>query len=234
MYDNASESYSESRYFGRVDSYIKYLFATRQARIIDFFRLIYGRQEILSVFEVGCADGALFRRLQDVFPDKLSRLAGVDISQKMLDVARRETAGVLTPDFYLRGREPEDPDKRYDVVVETGVHIENLESELAYIQSHLVKQGYTVISLASSKSLFTRFKLTDKAYVRDYLSYKRYREMLEKHFKILGSKSYCLFIPKLWAIPILARLLQPALDHLLAPFVPELFHEKLYLLRLRT
>jgi hypothetical protein len=88
-----------------------------------------------------------------------------------------------------------------------------------------------VYSSAGKNSLHAKIKLTDKKYAEDYLSYPEYEAIISKYFNVVSSEIYGLFIPKLWVFPRLARKIQPTLEIMFRRILPNLFHEKIYLLK---
>lgn len=228
FYDKESGIYTAKRYPNLVESYTQYIFRTRLNIFLSFLKK--GQHVIPpnpSVFEIGCADGIVFKSLEESFPHRFPKLVGVDISPGMVAEATKQNTNNNTS-FALRDNVPP---ALYDMVLEIGVHVYDLEAELAYVAQFLKPQGYFVYSAAGAKSLYKKIKMKDKDYSNDYLPYSSGEEVLRKYFSIEDSAVYGLFVPKLWQIPALGRFLQPVVDSIFQFIAPELFHEKLYLLK---
>lgn len=228
FYDAVSGDYSTHRYTLVTESYSQHIFKKRR----DLFLVMLGSIEKnlpkdASILEVGCADGVLFKAVEEKFPGRFSKLVGMDISPKMIEEAKKQNTNPKAV-FYLKDQMPTDT---YDLVIELGVHPFDLDAELAYASSHLRSRGYFLYDLVSSESLFTKIKLKDKPYIKDYQSYRSYETSLRKYFSIIQASVYGLFVPKLWAVPAIGRNLQPVFDTVFKKIAPELFHEKIYLLQ---
>ena len=225
-----SLEYSHVRYAPPINSYVKYVFTTRLRLFLDLLeKAIDGRQN-LSIFEIGCADGILFKNINKSFPGAFSSLVGIDITPDMVEVARREK--ISQAEFYLRGEDP--AEKSYDVIIEIGVHTVDVEEEIAYVKSKLKPGGYYIKTFSSRRSTQSQFKLRGKPWLADIKTYPEYGQILAKHFEIVSSPVYCLFVPKLWSLPWpIALSLQKTIDFICRPFVPNIFHEKIYLLKSR-
>jgi hypothetical protein len=109
-----------------------------------------------------------------------------------------------------------------------------LENEIQYLKQHIKRGGYYVLTMAGNSSLHARIKVKDKPYFADLDSYMKYESVLRKYFDIIYSKPVGLFVPKLWAFSALARKIQPILDVIFQKILPNLYHEKVYILRLKS
>jgi SAM-dependent methyltransferase len=227
-YDKASSGYSDIRYKGITKSFSQYLFKKRRDL---FLTLLEGVEKNIpqnaTILEIGCADGVLFKAIEEKFPNRFSKLIGMDISPKMIEEATKQNINHKAS-FFLKDDLPFD---KFDVVIELGVHPFDLDTELSYASEHLKTKGYFFYNLVSSKSFFVKIKLKDKYYVKDYKTYYFYEQFLKKYFVTIRTKVYGLFVPKLWSIPFIARFIQPAVDFVFGHIVPELLHEKIYLLQ---
>ncbi len=227
FYDKESVQYSKKRYEGDLLSYTQYIFRRRCTLFIGYMKKIAAQEKPVSVFEIGCADGVIFKNMAPVLGSAVTQMVGVDVSSGMI-----KEAALQNPDkkmsFFLRGEEPA---AKYDVVVELGVHIEKLSDEIAYVKTRLAVGGYFIYSAASPNTLFTKIKMRGKEYVKDYLTYEETEKILAEHFEIIASEPYGFFVPKLWAVPSVGRTLQPFFDALVKYILPDLFHEKVYLLK---
>ncbi len=232
FYDKESGQYARKRYEGSMSTYTHYVFRKRMSIFFDFISYILKNspENKKSLFDIGCADGIVLFQLDERFGDRISSIDAVDISEGMLNVARSKTSDKKFS-FYIRGNEPQ---RTFDIVSELGVHVVDIGKEMEDVMSKLNKGGYFVYSTANRNSIFARLKLHGREgteYVNDYRSLVETEKVLTTKFEIVKKVSYGLFIPKLWSIPFLARIIQPAVDFILGPFVPSLFHETLYLLR---
>jgi len=228
FYDKESGIYTVKRYPNQIESYTQYIFRRRLNILLSFLKK---SEQVIpinsSVFEIGCADGVIFKFLEESFPHRFSKLVGVDISPGMVAEATKQNTN-KNASFILRDTAPVE---RYDMVLEVGVHIYDLEAEIAYIAQFLKPHGYFVYSAAGGSSLYKKIKMRDKEYSKDYLPYSSAEEVIKKYFSIEDSVVYGLFVPKLWQIPALGRFFQPIFDWIFQFIAPELFHEKLYLLK---
>ena len=228
FYNQESEQYSQKRYGGQVDSYVKYFFNQRLNLVLTMLHRISKGRSDMSLLEVGCADGVVLRQTKRTLSEKFTRLVGVDIAENMIARARILSVG-MGIEFFSKNQTL---NEKFHTILLVGFMTGPLiELERAYVNEHLKDGGYAIISLAGRHSLQARLKLQDKPYLADYRTYREYRELLEKNFEIINTQYYGLVIPKLWRFPKLARFLQPALDSIGTFLFPELMHEVLYLLR---
>ncbi len=226
FYDSESSQYTKKRYDGKTESYFQFLFKRRRQILLGFIGSL--KPVDWRLLEIGCADGVLLKKLVQKFPEGFKSLVGIDISPKMIDKAIETTKNPIVT-YHLRDEE-KDSESKYDLILELGVHVYNLEEEMLFVSKKLPRDRYFIYSAASRNSIHARIKLKDKEYLKDYMSYDGYEKILRKYFRIVSSKPYGLFIPKLWAFPALARIVQPIVDALLRNVIPSLFHEKIYLL----
>jgi len=232
-YNEESTKYSYKRYEGVTDTYVKYFFRRRLALVLNYLAAmrLNVREDGPHLLEVGCADGVVLRKIALKTPGKFGKLVGVDIAEDMLVQACLVTKDSNISFFH----KSETPIEKFDVALAVGfVDPGHWQEEKNYLLKHLKPGGHVVISLGARYSLHARLKLVGKDYAKQYLTYKEYDKLLTYDFEIVAKRYYGLFVPKLWAIPTLARLLQPVFDRLLAPLVPGLFHECLYLLRSKS
>lgn len=228
FYNKESSTYSSKRYTEKPKGYSHYIFGTRKKFLLDFLNEGFkSLPDKLDILDIGCADGVMFRLLEDKFPGKFKKLVGVDISPKMIEEAKKQNGNPNTF-FCLRDEAPED---KFDVVTELGVHPHDFSAELSYVEKHLKPGGLFIYTLTSSDSIYVHLKIKDAPYVKDYKKYYEYEEELSGRFNVQNSKAYALFVPKLWSLPVLARIMQPMIDKLFQHITPNLFHEKIYVLR---
>lgn len=230
-YNKESTVYSSRRYSGLTETYVNFFFKKRLSILLDYFRKdICDKKKKIDLLEVGCADGVLVRNLKKEFPDCFSKIVGIDIALEMIKVADRLSGDDITS-FFVRGNEPRG---KYDVIMAVGfLSLPMFKEDFPYIKNNLRKGGYFIWSLAGKNSLHTKIKLSGRGYVKGFCTFKEYEEFMSMNFEIVASEPYGLFVPKLWAFPSIARVLQPIFDWMFKRFLPELFHEKLYLLKLK-
>lgn len=227
FYNEESGQYSKKRYEGQTLSYFQFLFKRRRELFLGLIRQISPQLKNSNILEIGCADGVLIKKLLQKFPDVFQSIVGVDVSPKMLELAKKTTNDPKVK-YFFRGEEPE---AKYDLVIELGVHVQDFDEEMHFVSDRLNNAGYFIYSAAGKSSLHAKIKLRDKEYARDYLDYSQYENIIKKYFEIIHGQVYGLFIPKLWSIPVLARIVQPIIEVLLSNIFPNLFHEKIYFLR---
>ncbi|MBX4195343.1 methyltransferase domain-containing protein [Candidatus Parcubacteria bacterium] len=229
FYNQESTTYSSRRYEGETDTYTKFFFRKRLDIIISYIKNYIVSLESPSILDVGCADGIVIKKIEGKFPGKFKKIVGIDISPEMINEARKRNNSENVS-FYIRGEEPQNHD--FDAVMEVGFLYKPLfESEFSYAKSQLRTGGYFICSIPNKYSTQAMIKLRDKKYYEDYMSYRNYEKILRQHFTIVKKVPCGLFIPKLWSFPVLARIIQPIIDSLFIYIAPELYHEKIYLLR---
>lgn len=229
-YNKEAILYSKKRYPDLTIDFSQYLFKKRLNLLLDFISVL-GRnknREYRNILEIGCADGFILKRLASEFIF-LKRLIGIDTSKNMI-----QTAIALNNnnkcEFHLRGEEIE---KKFDLIIEVGVlNLVNIKKELDFVFEHLDDESYYICSLANINSLRSKFKFN---YHNDgfehLLSFVEYEDIIKEKFIIEKEKAYGLFIPYIWKIPIVARILQPIGEWLFNRLFEGVFHEKIYLLR---
>ena len=227
FYNDESEQYSRKRYEGETMTYFQFLFKRRRQLFLGLISRISGELKDSDVLEIGCADGVLVKKLFQKLPNIFKSIIGIDVSPLMLERAR-ETTKDPKASYFLRGEEPEG---KFKLVIELGVHVQNFDDEMLYVCQKLESNGCFIYSASGRNSLHAKIKLSKEKYVVDYMDYPEYEKVIRKYFEIISAEPYGLFVPKLWAIPSIARLLQPFLDSVFKNTFPDLFHEKIYLLR---
>ncbi len=236
FYDDASKNYSRNRYSLVSVSYINFFFKKRLKIVVNQISNIisnnYHNQDNLTLLESGCADGVVINKIIKEFPNRFSVYVGTDISQGMIDEAIKQNK-FENVRYYLKGKE--DGDLKYDIVLAIGYLSPGIfDQEFGYLLSNLKKDGFLIISLASRNSIYTKLKLNNKEYIRDYWSHNEYYKYLSKRFDIVSISTCGLFIPKLWKFPYIARIFQPVIEDILDIFIPNLYHEKIFVLKIRN
>jgi SAM-dependent methyltransferase len=240
FYDDESAIYSEKRYADKAGTYVQYFFNCRLAIVLKAIAARVSDKKIfpgtgLTLIDIGCADGVMTRKIAESFPTAFSKLVGADISMPMIDKARSLTRDPRIS-FFIKDSAygTDEPHEKFDIALGLGYLTSAIfVQETDFVRKHLVPGGLYICSFAAKGSLRARLKLKGQPYLKDYLSYAGYRSMLAKRFEIVNEIPYGLFIPKLWAMPSLGRALQPVIDAVFAHIVPGLFHEKIYVLRLK-
>lgn len=227
-YDDESDKYSQKRYPTLALNHTHFLFKRRLELLLGLLRKV-GLSG--SLLEIGCADGVVLTQLQRDFP--AVQLSGVDLSPGMIAAAKRHDSSgtirfALRDDAAVKGG-------TFDVIVEVGVlNLTDFSTELDFTERALKKDGYYVCSLSSRTSLLAVLKPDTISAYRHLESYREYEQVLSQKFVILARIPYGLFVPHLWKVPSLARVLQPFFDLLCRFIAPDLLHERIYLLRKRT
>lgn len=228
-YDDEARVYSEKRYPQRAVTYPQFLFTHRRELVLGFLRrVIENTSAPRSLFEMGCADGILLRSVSVRYPGAFSAMLGADISRPMIDAARALTVDD-TIQYAMRDSLPRSGS--YSCVMEIGVAaiILDTRDELAMLAGQLAPGGYALCLLRGHDSIV--FLLGRGGADRSlFKSYKEYEQMVQEFFTIIDSRSCGIYVPLLWKIPALARLVQP-LAEIIGRIFPSLAHERLYLLR---
>lgn len=230
-YNQESNRYSSKRYDGIVDTYVKYFFKRRLAIALEYILFLYPASYIsdLDILEDGTADGVVLRQIGSQLAPEVGRLVGVDIAENMITRAK-----ALSPDNYEFYVKSDTPRYKFGLVLAIGFVSPSMwHEESAFIKDHLREGGHVIMSLGSRKSLHAYFKLKGKSYVQDYLLYRECRQLLEKEFRIVKEIRYGIFVPKLWAFPVIARVVQPIVDTIFTRLIPDFSHEALYLLEMK-
>lgn len=227
FYDRESVDYSGKRYPKKTSSYTQFFFRKRLSIVLKFLDSIVTDRRDISLLEIGCADGVVIDSIYKRFPNTFSKMIGIDTSPKMIEVARN--AHKDNP-FTFEVRENFSDNSPKDVIVEVGViNYAGFLDELDFSSLHLKSGGIYIISLAGTDSIWNKLKKEGSRY-KNFLSYADYEQEMRKKFDIIRISSVGLFIPYLWKVSVLGRLLQP-LETILRPLAPNIFHEKVYLLK---
>lgn len=225
FYDAESAQYSGKRYPARARTFTQFFFKERLRRTLgEIGRFVSGKQG-LSVLEVGCADGVVARAIWKAHGGAFSNILANDIAPEMVRIAQERNAD--TPiHFEQRTGHEVGP---YDLIIEIGVlNFSTLKDEYAEVERLLAPDGRFICSLSSTTSLQHRLKGSDG--YRHLRSYREYEKELTERFDIVRAIPVGFFVPWLWKMPPLGRLLQPLVDHLGAFLMPNGAHEKVYVL----
>lgn len=230
FFNTASSSYSSNRYPVVSQSYTQHFFKKRLSVVIDLLR---DSPEFtgtgFSVLEIGCADGVVLRNIYESFGQVFSEYTGIDTSPKMIEVAEREHGDVP---ILFKVRERYAGTKQHDLIIEIGVlnYVPSIRDECMYVHRALKDTGIYVCSLAGTNSIWNKIKSGDKGY-SSFLSYEEYQSLLQRYFTIEKEIPVGFFVPLLWRVPSLARIIQPIIEWVFEPILPNLFHEKVYILK---
>lgn len=233
FYNKESCSYSEKRYLGDTNNFIKFFFKKRLSLSLYFLkrgieRYFKGRQ--VNVLDIGCADGYVMGVVHKDLSLSLGKLVGIDTSPDMITEARSAFSGNPSFNFFVRGDEPAG---QFDVIVELGVPLSDWREEFTFVVSKLTDGGVYIFSTPGSKnSLYSRIK--KDFHIAHPLSFSEFDSLAQEFFEIQESKPYAFFIPLLWRFPSVARILQPIIEIVGSLIAPNLCHEKMYVLRKRT
>jgi predicted TPR repeat methyltransferase len=228
FYNQESTRYSQKRYPKVAQTYTQFFFNQRLDLTKRFFKeIVLHEKKKLSVLELGCADGIIVRELSAAFPDSFSKLVGVDISLGMVEEAKRLNT---LPNASFMLREEYKNQQPADIVNETGViNYAGFDADTAFASDNLKEEGYYILSVAGTGSL--RNMLKHESDFADFRSYKEYEAILRKNFAIVAQVGCGVFIPLVWRLPTLARLIHLMIEPVVGSLMPGLCHEKLYLLK---
>ncbi len=227
FFNKESSAYSIKRYVEKPISYTQFFFAKRLSVTLKMIGNFVGGKKELSLLDIGCADGIVVNEIYVKFPNTFASLVGIDTAPEMINTASKKYS---SRPFVFQTRENFSDISKKNVIIETGVvNYADLSEELEYANSRLEKDGIYIVSLAGTDSLLNRAKKEDNGY-RNFLSYAKYEKEIKNKFEIIRAVPVGLFLPFVWKLPTLARLLQP-LEIIFRPISPNLFHEKVYLLR---
>ncbi len=228
FYDKESAGYSDKRYNSVPKTFVQFFFQERLRHVISLVGAFSEDKKNLLLLEDGCADGIVAQKVHACFPDRFGRVIGTDISPGMVEEARKLNRNSKFS-FFLKKDLPEN--SAADIFLAVGFVSPGIfDDEFSFIKKHIGKEGIVILSLVSGASIYARTKLQDREVTKDYWDFKKYRQFFKKDFEILVAVPYGLFIPKLWAFPRLARMLQPVFETIFRIF-PGLFHETLYVLK---
>lgn len=228
-YNQESSQYSKKRYDKNIDTYVKFFFNRRREIVFQILKEITKNKKNLLLLDIACADGVMSRSIEKNFPETFSKIVGTDIAPEMVVQAQKLSGDDKKFSFFVKG---DCPEVEFDIVIATGYLSAGIfDNEMAFLDKRIKKDGLYICTMASSKSIYARLKTYNKPYYKDYRTYSQYRKMLVEHFEILEQYPYGFFVPKLWAFPIIARRVQPIIENLFKNIFPNLFHEKVYLLR---
>lgn len=207
-------------------SYVQFFFKRRLAITKSYIRqIVQEKSTPLTLLEVGCADGIIIRSIEKEFPTAFSALVGIDIAAEMVEEARRQNV-FSNVEFFTRDAYQEV--SPVDLIIETGViNYANFEEEMAFAHVHLKTGGHYLFSIAGTGSIRNRLK--QEGSFADFRSYREYDRLVRMHFTVRGVQGCGLFIPYIWRVPVLARIIQGVLDPMVGWLLPSLCHEKVYL-----
>ncbi len=226
-YNKESVVYSQKRYPVTNTQYTHSFFNKRLEHIIYLLKKIVENKTNLSLLEIGCADGIIIGRIHDTFQKNFSLFVGIDISPEMIRVAQ----GRFNNDIIFYTRDNFTVRELKDIIIEVGViNYAILKEEIVFSRKLLRDTGYYICSYAGSDSLFNKLK-KNKDEFNNFVSYQEFENVLKNNFNLVRVIPVGFFIPYIWKVPCVARFIQPVIEKILKPFVPNLFHEKIYLLK---
>ncbi len=229
FYDEESKNYSRRRYPKVATNYIQFFFTRRRELVLDLLsRAVERTATPRSLVEIGCADGILLRSVQERIPKAFDQLVGIDIAEGMIAVAKDITND---PAISYEVRKDFISGRKFTVAMEIGVGELTLrtEAEAEWAATQLTPGGYFLCGFAGRDSIVARL---DKAAARrgHLNTYATYEVALRKYFSIVDVRAYGFYVPFIWRVPFLARIVQPVAEVFGAAF-PDLCHEKVYLLQ---
>jgi len=226
FYNKESGQYSSKRYPPVAQTYVQFFFKRRLDVLLKLLSKRYAGRSGMNLLDVGCADGIVVRGIEADLGGVFSQMIGIDIAPDMIAAAQKFNSSPNIS-YFIRGQEPST--MTYDAIVETGVaNYTDFDAELKYADKALKPGGYYFLSIAGKGSLNDRFG-RGVGY-DNFLSYKEYESRISSKFVIEDAAAVGLFLPIVWMIPPLARLIQPALEAIFS-IASGLFHEKIYVLK---
>lgn len=229
FYNEISATYSRDRYPVKARSYGQFFFKRRLAKALEVLQeKISDTERQYSLLEVGCADGIVIRTIYDRFAAHFSLLHGVDVSPKMIEAAKDNHA--QTPITFAM-RDSGEEKTSYDLVVEIGViNYTDVAEEIERAYAATKDNGYYIASYAATDSLWHALKPGNKGF-NNLLPYSAFEALARKYFTIEKAIPIGFFIPFLWKFSALAAPIQAVIESLCSRILPNLAHEKIYLLR---
>ncbi len=228
FYNAESNKYSAKRYPSRATTFTQYFFKERLAQTLS---LIAAMPEAVrhETLEVGCADGVVARAIWQRFSHSICTIAAIDISPGMIAAAKRHNDDTS---IQFSVREGTALSGRYGLVVEIGVlNYLDVDQELPAVASVLRADGRYLCSIAGNSSLYSRLRGQESYH--DWRTYAAYEQQMRRHFTIERIVPVGCFVPLLWRVPAVARLVQPIIDSLARAVLPNAMHEKIYVLKKR-
>jgi SAM-dependent methyltransferase len=233
FYNAESVVYSQKRYPEKTIDYIHYFFKKRLAIVLDLIEETSIQRRDLRLLEIGCADGVVIRKIEEKFGDRFSEVQGIDLSPQMIEMARKNNPVDVKIKFAVR-KSDDNPGADFDIIVEVGViNYTDFLPELEFVQKKLNPNGSYILSIAGRDALKEKLGRTNIKASNNLLNYADYEKMIIEHFDIAKVVPCGFWLPGLWKIPALARIIQPVLDPVLSVLLPNFFHEKVFLLKLK-
>ncbi|MBI3631993.1 MAG: class I SAM-dependent methyltransferase [Candidatus Vogelbacteria bacterium] len=227
FYNKESPYYSVKRYPNVASNYIQYFFKKRLGIVLgEIQRRLRGRSG-LRLLEVGCADGIVLRKVFEQMSSMFSEMIGMDISEGMIEEAiNTTTIGKIK--YFIRGEES--VGSKYDLILEIGVaNYADINEELKYARNNLSQDGLYILSLAGSGSVNGYFSNGDG--YNNFFPYSEYEAKIKDQFAILKIIPVGFYIPIIWKMPCVARVIQIFVDYIFSSLFANLFHEKVYILK---
>ena len=233
FYNAESRIYADKRYPAITADYIHYFFKRRLAIVLDMLQNdIAYQKEKLKLLEIGCADGVVIRKIEEKIGDRFSELQGIDLSSQMIEVAKKN--GIKNSKIKYAVRDSNNIGTNFYVIIEAGViNYTDFLAELKFVQKSLRQNGYYILSIASNNALAVKLGKTKKEAFNNLLSYADYENKIIEYFDVIKVVPCGFWLPGLWKLPVLARIVQPILDFLFSFLLPNFFHEKVYLLKIK-
>lgn len=225
FYNAESLKYSSKRYPDKANTFTQFFFKERLRITLSVLQQLLNGRRNVSLLEIGCADGIIIRRVWETFSNYFGRIEATDVAEEMITQATQKNTH--TPIHFFR-RETQLPGNN-DIILEIGVlNLISVQDECKAVAEALHHFGYFICSLSGASSLQHRLKGQDR--LAHLESYQVYERILGEHFNLLRSEPIGFFIPWLWKIPQLGRVLQPFVEWVGKHIAPNLAHEKLYVL----
>ncbi len=233
FYDAESAKYSSKRYPVKTTDYIHYFFKKRLMVVLELLEKNVIKQDNLKLLEVGCADGVVIEKIEEKFNDKFNEMQGIDLSPQMIESAKKNSTGNSKIKYSVRD-DDSNFENKFDIIIEVGVaNYTDFLTELKFAQKNLRADGYFILSIAGSGALAVKLGKTQKEAFNNLLKYQDYEKMIAEYFDIIKIIPCGFWLPKLWKLQNLAKIMQPVLDYIFSFLLPDFFHEKVYLLKIK-
>ncbi len=226
FYNAESNAYSKKRYPELATTFTQFFFKERLRLTLLLLKKFLPKHGSVSMLEIGCADGVVARAVWQNHSENVASFDAVDIAPQMIAVAQKNNAD--TP-IHFSVRDTVALPSVYDCIVEVGVlNYLQLADELNAVQAALTPRGTYICSISGLSSLQTTLKGWE-GYMHLH-PYAYYEQEFAKRFTIVRAMPVGFFVPLLWKVPAVARILQPLIEKIALSLVPNLAHEKIYVL----
>lgn len=194
----------------RYDNHWVQLYSLKPTRdeIISELKKIIKPGKDYHILDMGCGTGQLLNNIKDKFKSFNIYLTGVDMSEKMLEIARSKSKDITYHQVSIE--EFQDNDQKYDIIIcsHSFPYYKDKGLVTSKFSKLLKNNGYLLLAQASINSIYDHIVMffvkfyTGKA---SYLSIKKIKRLTSNKFNMLDIKlikkkfympTICLFILK--------------------------------------